>query len=299
MDGRGLPPARPAHGRPLVSVPAWERDHGKALGRQACGQAGRPSRPSGGSRRWPVEGAGRNGTPSGGVEVPAGDRGRQGSPPVPVGIIERRRNGRSACLRLACKRALEGAKDRGARVEALMSGPRVRWRGAAEGRIGAPLGQACKSVGRGRKHPGHYRTPSPRLDGSRSSVRLSSAICVPERQAHPGRPGAGATSTRLLATWVTILILSPTAVLTCPDCGPECGYDRDKRVEYDAIPICYALSSVDLGSTILQVSVNGDVTMRRCWSGPRGRTALRGRGHPPVTGLRLAGGPSASARPRS
>ena len=32
VDGRGLPPAHPAHGRPLVSVPAWERDHGRALG---------------------------------------------------------------------------------------------------------------------------------------------------------------------------------------------------------------------------------------------------------------------------
>lgn len=35
VDGRGLPAVRLTHGRPLISVPAWERDHGQAWERRS------------------------------------------------------------------------------------------------------------------------------------------------------------------------------------------------------------------------------------------------------------------------
>ena len=147
------------------------------------------SRPSGRPRRWPVE-APRS------IEASRGHRrfpsGRWGS----AGTVE---------ARMEHECALAGAGDRGAPVEVLMSDPRVRRRRAAEGRMGAPLGQACKSVGRGRNHLSHCRSPSLRLDGSRSTARRSRAISVQERLAHHGRQGPGATSTRLLATTATIL----------------------------------------------------------------------------------------------
>ena len=145
--------------------------------------------------------------------------------------------------------ALAGAGDRGVPVDVLMSGPRVRRRRAAEGRIGARLGLARKSVGRGRAHPRYDRPLAPRLDRSRSTARRSCAICVPERKAHRGRQRAGATSTRLLATWATIFVCSSAAVLTRPHCGHERGDDRTSHNEYQTIPVRYDLYVVDLGST--------------------------------------------------
>ena len=106
-----------------------------------------------------------------------------------------------------------------------MSGLRVRRRRAAEGRIGAPLGQAYKSVGRVRTHRGHDRPLSLRLERSRSPSRRSRAICVSERQAHHGRQGAWEASTRLLANRASILIVLPAAVRTRPHCGYGCGDD--------------------------------------------------------------------------
>ena len=121
---------------------------------------------------------------------------------------------------------------------------------AGAGDRGARVRLACRVGGPGRMPPGHGQPLSFRLERSRSTAHRSCAICVPERQAHHGRQGAGATSTRLPATGAAILVFSLSAMPTRPHCGYGCGDDQVVHKENDVTPVSYVLHLVDLGSTI-------------------------------------------------
>ena len=121
---------------------------------------------------------------------------------------------------------------------------------AGAGDRGARLRLACRVGGPGRMPPGHGQPLSFRLERSRSKAHRSCAICVPERQEHHGRQGAGATSTRLPATGAAIWVFSLSAMPTRPHCGHGCGGDQVVHKENDVTPVRYVLHLVDLGSTI-------------------------------------------------
>lgn len=121
------------------------------------------------------------------------------------------------------ERALAGpATIEARRPKRLVAGLRMQRRRTIESRIGARLGLARESVGRGRLHQGH--DPSPGSDSNAAVPSLAVRALSATRSSRHNVDGT--TSTQLLATLAAILIRSSVAVPARPQCGYGCGDDR-------------------------------------------------------------------------